>query len=161
MFLNVFLANQMCCWWSTSLGWFENNYQVVQNHSECGLDVLDWLEVKFEKENNNIYIYAILWMCFLMYFWPSGCVVGGPLHLDDLKTIFRRFKIILKVVLMFWTDRCDAEENSNIVWCIVNVFLNVFLAIWMCCWWSTPFGWFENNFQMVQNNSEGGLDALD
>ena len=85
VFLNVFLTVRMCCWWSTSFGWFENNFQVVQNNSEGGLDVLDWLEVKFEKENSNIY--AILWMCFWMYFWPSECVVGGPLRLDDLKTI--------------------------------------------------------------------------
>ncbi len=101
VFLNVFLAVRMCCWWSTSLGWFENNFQVVQNNSEGGLDVLDWLEVKFEKK-------TAIYICY-----------------------------------------------------IVNVFLNVFLAIRMCCWWSTPFGWFENNYQVVKNNSEGGLDVLD
>src|SRR6266568_1825185 len=99
-----------------------------------------------------------------MYFWLTECVVGGPLRLDDLKTIFRWFKIILKVVLMFWTNIRYVmleKENSNIVWCIVNVFLNVFLAVRMCCWWSTLFGWFENNFQVVQNNSGGGLEVLD
>ncbi len=62
-----------------------------------------------------------------MYFWPSECVVGGPLRLEDMKTIFRWFKIILKVVLMFWTDRYDAEDRKqqyiDIYICyIVNVF---------------------------------------
>ncbi len=100
--LNVFLTVRMCCWWSTAFEWFENNFQVGQNNSEGVLDVLDRLDVMFEKEI-AIY-YVILWMCFWMCFWPSECIVGGTLRLDDLKITFRRLKIILKVVLMFWTD---------------------------------------------------------
>jgi len=98
-----------------------------------------------------------------MCFWPSECVVGGPLRLNDLKTIFRWFKIILKVVLMFWTDWMWSlrKKTATYICYIVNVFLNEFLAARMRCWWSTLFEWFKNNFLVAQNKSEGGLDVLD
>jgi len=87
VFLNVFLAVRMCCWWFAAFEWFEINCQVYKKNSEGGLDVLNWLDVKFDKESSNIYV--ILWMCFWMCFWLSECVVGGPLRLDALKIILR------------------------------------------------------------------------